>query len=36
MLPLDYQPNEAHKKLAALEQAGKLRAIVTQLSLIHI
>lgn len=30
MLPLDYQPNEAHKKLAALEQAGKLRAIVTQ------
>ena len=24
------QPNEAHKKLAALEQAGKLRAIVTQ------
>ena len=25
-----YQPNEAHKKLAALEQAGKLRAIVTQ------
>ena len=22
MLPLDYQPNEAHKKLAALEQAG--------------
>lgn len=30
MLPLDYQPNEAHKKLAAFEQAGKLRAIVTQ------
>ena len=30
MLPLDYQPNEAHKKLTALEQAGKLRAIVTQ------
>lgn len=30
MLPLGYQPNEAHKKLAALEQAGKLRAIVTQ------
>ena len=30
MLPLDYQPNEAHKKLAVLEQAGKLRAIVTQ------
>ena len=26
MLPLDYQPNEAHKKLAALEQAGKLRS----------
>ena len=22
MLPLDYQPNEAHKNLAALEQAG--------------
>ena len=30
MLPLDYQPNDAHKKLAAFEQAGKLRAIVTQ------
>ena len=30
MLPLDYQPNEAHKKLAALERAGKLRAVVTQ------
>ena len=30
MLPLDYQPNEAHKKLAASEQADKLRAIVTQ------
>ena len=30
MLPLDVQPNEAHKKLAALEQAGKLRAVVTQ------
>ena len=30
MLPLDYQPNEAHKKLAELEQAGKLRAVITQ------
>ena len=30
MLPLDYQPNAAHKKLAELEKAGKLRAIVTQ------
>ena len=30
MLPLDYPPNAAHKKLAELEQAGKLRAIVTQ------
>ena len=30
MLPLDYQPNAAHKKLAELEKAGKLRAVVTQ------
>ena len=30
MLPLDYQPNAAHKKLAELERAGKLRAVVTQ------
>lgn len=30
MLPLDAQPNAAHKKLAELEQAGRLSAIVTQ------
>lgn len=30
MLPLDAQPNAAHKKLAELERAGKLRAVVTQ------
>lgn len=30
MLVLDAKPNNAHKKLAELEQAGKLRAIVTQ------
>lgn len=30
MLPLDAQPNAAHRALAALEQAGRLRAIVTQ------
>ena len=30
MLPLEAQPNAAHRKLAALEQAGKLRAVVTQ------
>ena len=30
MLPLDAQPNAAHRKLAELEQAGKLRAVVTQ------
>lgn len=30
LLPLDFEPNAAHKKLAALEQAGKLRAVVTQ------
>lgn len=30
MLPLDAQPNAAHKKLAELEAAGRLSAIVTQ------
>lgn len=30
MLPLDAQPNAAHRKLAALEQAGRLTAVVTQ------
>ena len=30
MLPLDAQPNAAHRRLAALEQAGRLRAVVTQ------
>lgn len=30
MLPLDAKPNDAHKKLFALEQAGKLTGIVTQ------
>ena len=30
MLCLDAQPNAAHKKLAQLEAAGKLRSIVTQ------
>ena len=30
MLALDAQPNAAHKKLAELEQAGKLTAVVTQ------
>ncbi|MCD7946179.1 MAG: NAD-dependent protein deacylase [Clostridiales bacterium] len=30
MLPLEAQPNDAHKKLAELEQAGKLKAVVTQ------
>ena len=30
MLCLDVQPNAAHKKLAELEEAGKLRSIVTQ------
>ena len=30
MLPLEAQPNAAHKKLAELEQAGKLRAVITQ------
>ena len=30
MLPLDAQPNAAHRKLAELEQAGRLQAVVTQ------
>ena len=30
MLALDAQPNAAHKKLAELEEAGKLTAVVTQ------
>ncbi len=30
MLELDIEPNKAHKKLAELEKAGKLRAVVTQ------
>ena len=30
MLSPDAQPNAAHRKLAELEQAGKLRAVVTQ------
>lgn len=30
MLYLDALPNRAHKKLAVLEQAGKLRAVITQ------
>lgn len=30
MLPLDYAPNEAHKKLAELERQGKVKAVVTQ------
>ena len=30
MLCLDAKPNAAHKKLAQLEQAGKLRAVITQ------
>lgn len=30
MLCLGAQPNEAHKKLAQLEKAGKLKAVVTQ------
>ena len=30
MLPLDAQPNAAHRFLAALEQAGKLTAVITQ------
>ena len=30
MLPLEAQPNAAHKKLAELEEAGKLCAVITQ------
>ncbi len=30
MLYLDAKPNEAHKKLALLEQQGKVRAVITQ------
>ena len=30
MLPLDAQPNAAHRFLAALEQTGKLTAVITQ------
>ena len=30
MLPLEAEPNAAHRALAALERVGKLRAIVTQ------
>lgn len=30
MLELDIEPNTAHKKLAELENAGKLKAVVTQ------
>ncbi len=30
MLCLDAEPNAAHKKLAELEQAGKLKAVITQ------
>lgn len=30
MLALDVEPNAAHKKLAELEQQGKLKAVVTQ------
>ena len=30
MLPLDAQPNPAHLKLAELERAGKLTAVITQ------
>ena len=30
MMPLSFEPNITHKKLAQLEQAGKLRAVVTQ------
>ena len=31
MLYLDAQPNAAHKKLAELEKAGRLRSVVTQI-----
>ena len=30
MLALDAEPNMAHKKLAELEQKGKLKAVITQ------
>ena len=30
LLPIGVEPNDAHKKLAELEQAGKLTAVVTQ------
>ncbi len=30
MLPLNAKPNAAHRKLAQLEQSGRLRAIITQ------
>ncbi len=30
MLPLDAQPNDAHRYLAALEQGGRLTAVITQ------
>ncbi len=30
MLPLDAQPNAAHRKLAELERVGRLQAVVTQ------
>ena len=30
MLPVGAKPNAAHKKLAELEAAGKLKAVVTQ------
>ena len=30
MLCLDAQPNAAHRKLSELEQAGKLKAVITQ------
>ena len=30
MMPMDAQPNDAHKALAALEKTGKLTAVVTQ------
>ena len=30
MLALDAKPNAAHRKLAELETAGKLKAVITQ------
>jgi NAD-dependent deacetylase len=30
MLALDAEPNPAHLKLAQLEEAGKVRAVITQ------